>query len=109
MDEARRKCLILLFLNYQDEEIIQLSLLQKRENRKGVLPMFKRRKLEGFQSILIRNHLTDNETKFKQFFRISCYQFNNVLELIRNDLTVNPYNRVTEPITASEKLAITLR
>lgn len=81
----------------------------RKKEKKYHIRLIKQRKLEGFQSILVKNHLTDNEIKFKEFFRITRYQFNYILELIQDDLITNPYNRVKDPITPTKKLAITLR
>lgn len=100
-----------MLLHYQaEEENLLLLLSLKNEGcRKKELPMFKNRQTEGFQSILIKNHLNDNETKFKEFFRISRFQFNYILNLIQDDIKLKPCNRVRDPITPSEKLAVTLR
>ena len=100
-----------MLLHYQAEEenLLLLLTLQHEEKRTQVNDMFRVRKVEGFQTLLIENHLKDNETKFKEFFRVSRHQFNYVLELIKGDLSMRPYNRVKDPLKPEEKLAVTLR
>ncbi|KAK5648372.1 hypothetical protein RI129_003264 [Pyrocoelia pectoralis] len=82
-----KKSLLLMLLNYQEQEenLLLLTLdIDKRRNKE--LGMFKNRRLEGFQSILIQNHLADNDTKFKEFFRILRHQYNYILRLIEDEL-----------------------
>ena len=69
----------------------------------------KKRKEEGFFSVLIEKRLFRDEKNFREFFRLDREQFNYVLNLIEDDLKLNPYNRVNEPISPVEKFAVTLR
>jgi len=72
--------------------------------------LFINRKIEGFFDILINRHLSNDETTFHEFFRVNKIQFDYLLSLIVEvELSKEPCNRVKEPITASEKLAVTLR
>lgn len=104
----KKKVLLHLLLEEVDEEemIIKHILCNKT---KKVHEMFRARKMEGFFNILIEKHLYQDDRKFREFFRLSWDQFNYVLNLIEDDIKINPCNRVGEPITAAEKLAITLR
>lgn len=45
----------------------------------------------------------------ENFFRLNWEQFNYVLNLIEDDIKSNRTNRVREPISPAEKLAVTLR
>lgn len=71
--------------------------------------MYLAREAEGFFSVLIEKHLWRDETKFREFFRLSWDQFNYVLNLVEEDIKANPSIKIRKPITAAEKLAVTLR
>jgi len=53
-------------------------------------PLFTNRITEGYHEILINGHLKNNEIKFRNFFRINRNQFDFILNLIRDDLILNP-------------------
>jgi len=101
----KKKVLINMLL----EEIEGEEMLIDQVSSKNVHNMFRKRKEEGFFSVLIEKHLFRDEKKFREFFRLSWEQFNYVLNLIEDDIKSNPCNRVKEPISAAEKLAVTLR
>jgi hypothetical protein len=86
--------LINLLLEEIEEEIIIEEVMTKSVNN-----LYLTRKEEGFFSVLIEKHLFRDEKKFRGFFRLSWKQFNYVLNLIKDDLKLNPYNRVKEPIS----------
>jgi hypothetical protein len=101
---------IILDLLEEEEEEDQLLFSYLLPNkRKSTNILFKNREFEGFFEILINRHLLENETKFREFFRINYEQFNFILSLVEFELTKEPSNRVKNPISAAEKLAITLR
>ncbi len=77
--------------------------------RKEVSGLFQNRVNEGMFNILIKSHLHDEEEKFRDYFWLTRERFSFVLSLDEEDLTTLSYNRVKEPITAAEKLALTLR
>lgn len=54
---------------------------------------------EGFFNVLINKHLSKNEIKFREFFRVNNDQFSFLLSLVQNELTLPPSNRITKPIT----------
>lgn len=97
----------LLLLQELDEEqaIIKYVL---SNNKIEVHEMYLARKAEGFFSVLIQKHLWWDETKFIKIFILSSDQFNYILNLEEDGLT-NPNINVKKPITAAEKLAVTLR
>lgn len=90
----------------QEEEFI---LTEYAKFRKQVSDVFTNRRNEGTFNSLIKSHLLDEEEKFQRYFRLTRERFSFVLNLIEEDLTTSSYNRVKEPITAAEKLALTIR
>lgn len=81
----------------------------KYATKKKTHNLFLTRKIEGFYSILIKKHLFEDEQKFREFFWLRWDQFNYVLNDIEEDIKTNPYNRVRQPITPSEKFCYELR
>ncbi|CAI6356689.1 unnamed protein product [Macrosiphum euphorbiae] len=108
--KKQKLMLNLLLLQEADEEhaIIKHVILCDAEKNK-THDMFLARKTEGFFSILIEKHLWRDEKKFREFFRVSCDQFHYILNIIEEDFKTSPSIKIPEPITAAEKLAITLR
>lgn len=97
---------LLLLEDDEDEDIIVQLLSEKRAS---ISRIYKTRPEEGYFNILIRTHLTADEEKFRQFFRLNQNQFNFVLKLVDGDLT-KPYTHFVKiPISPQEKLAVTLR
>ncbi|XP_039284058.1 protein ALP1-like [Nilaparvata lugens] len=70
-------------------------------------PMYKERNREGVFQNLIMRHLTDNNSKFKEYLRVDKDLFELLLENVKDDL--EPSRRRNNSISASEKLALTLR
>ncbi|KAJ8892197.1 hypothetical protein PR048_004777 [Dryococelus australis] len=60
------------------------------------------------EDILIKRHLLHDYEKFRAFFKLNIHQFDYLLELVKEELTNEPCNRIPQPITAAEKLVITL-
>jgi hypothetical protein len=46
---------------------------------------------------------------FRKLFRLNWYQFNYILNLVKEDIKTNPNIRIRKLITAAEKLAVTPR
>lgn len=90
----------------EEEEEEELLLLLLRSSSHDI---FSSREEEGFQNMLIRRHLLQDENKFRSFFRINISQFNYILALIENDLIKQSCGRVRHPISPEEKLGLTLR
>lgn len=84
---------------------IFLSKTKKKSNRRYVQVSRYRR----FYEVLINRHLKNNNIKFREFFRVNIQQFDFLLSLVENDITLPPSNRNKKPISPAEKLAITLR
>jgi len=98
---------ILLLEEEEDDEILHWYLSE--EKRKPHDPLFTKRSTEGYHEILINGHLKNNEIKFRAFFRLNRNQFDFILNLIRDDLILNPTFFIRKPISPEEKLAVTLR
>ncbi|CAH1982694.1 unnamed protein product [Acanthoscelides obtectus] len=70
--------------------------------------LFVKRNKEGCFNLLL-NQFCNNDTKFIEYFRVSKEQFTRVLKLIENDITRQPSKRYRNPISAAEKLGVTVR
>jgi len=95
----KQKCILKLLLlqHVEEEQAIIKYVLSKNKNE--VHEMYLSRKAEGFFSILIEKHLWRDETKFREFFRLSWDQFNYVLNLVEEDIKTNPSIKIRKPIT----------
>ena len=90
-----------------EDEALLLALLEGRKKRKAAKRLYANRSTEGYSRILITNHLEDNETIYRQFFRLNK-QVAFVLNLIGNDIKREPSTRVLHPISPQDKLLVTL-
>ena len=100
-------------LNKKQKLILNLLLLQGVDEEETIInrvvfnkynkahEMFLTRKTEGVYSILIEKHLWRDESKFREFFRLSRDQYTYVLNIIENDITTN-----TKTITKNMKKCI---
>lgn len=91
-----------------DVDFLLFLLLGKRKRRMAHA-MFTHRNVEGAQEVLIDRYLMDDDTKFREYFRLTPHLFSTVLALIKEDLDGIPTSWIRKPITAHEKLCITLR
>nr|XP_023018037.1 uncharacterized protein LOC111507039 [Leptinotarsa decemlineata] len=106
MDKNNLLQLMLIQEEEEDEEHMLLHhIFQKR---RGIQNLFVKRREEGYFKLLIALLKTD-DSKFRECFRLNLDQFHFVVALIRDDLTKPGTNAVPLPITAEEKLALTLR
>ncbi|KAJ8942107.1 hypothetical protein NQ314_010154 [Rhamnusium bicolor] len=71
--------------------------------------LFKKRTKEGYKNLLIRGHFSCEYDTFTQFFRLNRQQFYFVLNHVGDCITKTIYARVVCPISAEEKLYLTLR
>lgn len=106
--EKQKEFLKLLLLHEAEEEEAIVNYIFTNEKNEAH-QMFLSRKTEGFFNILIERHLWRDGKKCREFFRLNWDQFNYVLNLIEEDIKTSPSIKVPEPITAVEKLAVTLR
>ena len=110
MDNRRkRKALALYHLALRRQKLLLLLLLHQEKGRNSASPLFQTRATEGAFHILVNRHLAEDDRKFQEYFRLTKEEFDYVLSLIEEDLRTKPSNRVRNPITPREKLAVTLR
>ncbi|KAL4720971.1 hypothetical protein ACJJTC_019231 [Scirpophaga incertulas] len=93
--------MIAIILDEEEEEN------QKPTRRYWIHDTLKKRKTEGEYWTLYR-HLVEDEEKFFQYFRMSTYQFNMLLQKIENDISRRNTN-FRECLSSKEKLAVCLR
>jgi len=86
--------IILLLLEEEDDDELLITRYKKRQK---VNDLFINRKTEGFFEILINRHLSNDETKFREFFRVNKIQFDYLLSLVEVELSqkklIFPYCR----------------
>jgi hypothetical protein len=74
--------------------------------------IYKRRETESAYTayeILIVRHLVPNDTKFKEYLRLSQELFHYVLNFVKEDIALKLSNRIKKPISPEQKLCIFLR
>ncbi|CAH0563043.1 unnamed protein product [Brassicogethes aeneus] len=101
-----KKSFLALFLEEEEDDDLVLLTLDDRGEISGLL---KRKRVKGTFNVLIENHLKANDQKFKEYFRLNKMQFQQVLNIIRPEIETPPNRFVQQPISAYEKLAVTLR
>lgn len=105
-----RLLLAVLLLEEEDDDAVLVADFEGRKRkREKVKALFKTRNIEGYSSILVANHLLGDVQTFRQFFRLNKDQVDFVLTLVGTDLTKQSCRRVPSPISAQEKLLLTLR
>jgi len=90
MDTSDDQNILKILLVEKDDDDVLLWSLLSEEKRKDHDTLFTNRSTEGHHEILINGHLKNIEIKFREFFRINRNQFDFILNLIRDDLTLNP-------------------
>lgn len=103
MDE--NNMLLALLLTEEDEDDDYLNLILESNSS----DLFLKRNQEGTYEMLVLRHLVDNDTKFREFFRLTPHLFNEVLNNIKDDIKSTPSKRYPIPISPQEKLCLTLR
>lgn len=71
--------------------------------------LYKNRNRDGAFNLLVDRHLKEHDIEFREYFRLTPYEFNDVLRAIRMDIQPVPTNFITNPISAEHKLCLTLR
>lgn len=92
----------------EDDEIIEL-LFSLPFKRKSTHEMILNRDNEGTYNLLIKKYLMTDEDKFVKFFRVDPRLFNTILDHISHEITTSPCNPTPKPISAAQKLCVTLR
>lgn len=99
---------VLNLLLDDSEEIEALENLRQLNSRK-VFKLFLDRPKFGFYHNLVNEYMFDEETRFLKYFHITKHIFDQILACIRNDIETKPCNRHPNPISAEDKLLLTLR
>nr|XP_015837965.1 PREDICTED: uncharacterized protein LOC107398439 isoform X2 [Tribolium castaneum] len=97
---------IALIEEEEEEEVLLTTICKPRCQTNKI---FLNRISEGCFNTLIQRHLMDDDTKFKEYFRLTKSQFFSILSYISEDITTMPSTFVKYPISPCQKLAITLR
>jgi len=93
--------------DYSDDEVLLLYVVGNKRERKWVHEVnMKRSEFGEFHHLMIQ--LRQDEVKFKEYFRISNNQFEQLLSLIKDDIEKKEVN-YRESISAEERLALCLR
>lgn len=71
--------------------------------------MITNRKTEGSFENLIKKYLMSEDDQFVKYFRVTPRIFYMILENIQHEIDTLPCNRVKDPISAQQKLCVTLR
>lgn len=108
MEDDHTNLLLLWLLQDEEEEEYELLCLERKKPKKAH-EMFAARNEEGAFNILICRHLLEDDTKFKEYFRLTPYMFNYVLQFIKDDLTKTSNNKHQNPISPEQQLCLTLR
>lgn len=79
------------------------------QKRRKTRQMISNRNTEGAFNILVQKYLKSDEEEFVQYFRVTQTLFYFILSHISSDITTPPSYRVPNPISAEQKLCVTLR
>lgn len=99
---------ICLLDDEDDDATVDLLLLIPFK-RKSTREMILNREKEGTFNMLIKKYLLSEEDEFMKYFRVSRNLFHTILDHISADITSEPSNRTPMPISAEQKLCVTLR
>lgn len=75
-----------------EDDTVLLSLIHIK--RRKVHNMFVPKRTEGCFIMLMRKHLIDDKTKFREYFRLTRYQYNELLNLVSADIEKTSSNSV---------------
>jgi len=90
-----------------DDEVLLLYAVGNKRERKWVHEVnMKRREFGEFHHLM--KQLPLDEVKFKEYFRMSSNQFENILSHIKDEIEKKEVN-YRESISAEERLALCLR
>lgn len=97
--------LAMLMIEEEEAEVEMIQISQRCDAN----ALYVNRKSEGYFATTIQNHFVNDDELFRRFFRLNRPQFNFVLSLVGDDLKRKSTNAVPEPISAEQRLAVTLR
>lgn len=80
-----------------------------RSIKRNINRMIAHRTQEGAYCVLIERYLLEDEERFRSYFRPSLSEFDYVLSEINIDVKAHKTNFNQHPVSAKQKLCITLR
>lgn len=86
-----------------------VAILSGKKKRRSPHVLYRKRADEGAFNVLIDRHLIDDDTKFREYFRVSPFLFAKLLDVLNEDLECVATNWVPNPISPRLKLCVTLR
>ncbi len=86
-----------------DEIVCLFMVLFLKEREYGVQPLFRERKTRGAEEIIMKD-IQGDENLFRNYFRVSEDQFDNILAKVGADIEKKT-TRLAEPVTARARLA----
>lgn len=98
-----------MFDEIEQEEFLQCPLMSSIFGNRPANRGFLLRQREGAFTNLITRHLMDDDTLFKEYFRVTPAEFQFIHSAVEQKLEVQAYNRHVTPISSKERLCITLR
>lgn len=104
MDSSSEDDFVIALLISEDEEV---SKKKKRKKAMWIHDICKRRHSDSEYNTLFEN-LQRDETKFFQYFRMSCQKFYELLDILRPEL-LRQNTRFRRAIPPEERLAVCLR
>lgn len=101
--------------DFSDEELLMIAILLdeeeelkiKRTRNVWVHPAWQKRYFEG-EFITLYKELVDDESKFYQYFRMTMYSFNKLLNTVESEIQRQD-TRFRKCISPKHRLAVTLR
>lgn len=95
--------------SFEHDFVALIGVLSSQQKRKSPHELYRQRNLEGAMNVLIDRHLIDDETMFKQYFRMTPFLFSKILDGLNGDLETTSTTWVPQPISPRIKLCVTLR
>lgn len=80
-----------------------------RSIKRNINRMIAHRTQEGLYCVLIERYLLKDDERFRSYFRLSLSEFDYVLSEINVDVKARKTNFNQHPVSAKQKLCITLR
>jgi hypothetical protein len=102
--------------NFSNEELAMIALIldeeesekiKKQTRNLWVHPAWQKRSVEG-EFITLYKELVDDESKFHQYFRMSMYSFEKLLNTVESEIQ-RQNTRFRKCISPRQRLAVTIR
>lgn len=103
--------------NFSNEELLMIAVLsvdegeelkiKSRTRNVWVHPVWQKRSVEG-EFVTLYKELVDDESKFYQYFRMTMYSLNKLLNTVKSEIQRQD-TRFRKCISPRHRLAVTLR